>query len=74
MLSRLPAHPLQTSSELSRLNRHPQGEIREDGVGAHLDEVGSNELWLGLAVLKELPNAFHPSQELLGLQQPGQLP
>ena len=54
----------------------PRGETggRVKASGAHLDQVGSDKLRLGLAELQELPHAFHPGPEVLGLQQPRQLP
>lgn len=56
---------------------HPWGEKvggRAEGGSAHLDQVGGDELRLGLAVLKEPPHTFHPRLVVLGLQQPCQLP
>lgn len=54
----------------------PRGETggRVEAGGAHLDQVGSDELRLGLAEVQETPHAFHPGPEVLGLQQPHQLP
>lgn len=62
-------------SEFSKLKSHPWGETGEGwGRQAHLDQVGGDELRLGLAVLKEPPHTFHPRLVVLGLQQPCQLP
>lgn len=52
----------------------PPGKDRAETGSTHPDQVGGDELWLGLAVLKEPPHAFHPRPVLLGLQQPRQLP
>jgi len=68
-------HNVQPSPEFSRLKLHTLGgETGQVWGDTHLDQVGSDELWLGPAMLNELPHTFHPRLVLLGLQQPRQLP